>query len=1179
MRIAAKELVSIKGSDRGYWIFNIMEEKKQLNSLIKASGLNDTSLSAFTPGDLSVTAITINSHVLNLESLTDILSQLPYIGYLSYITNYPLSEAEIQTLKKSLSGEITFRQVVGEESLLPKRIYFPEKDRRLTIKRKSSNKVSSAPISGAEKPKKTKYIEDVLESDSAFIQSTLFSVNSKDSKRQTFSLEEIIGIGQGLHIGDQRKKLENLLGYATRLAKIGSWEIDFEKNTTYLSAVGFEILEKKEQVSIGIPQVVKFFKPGVDRQIIREAAEKAIKSGKSFDAELRIQTYKGKDKWVRIIGDTEGDGTTYTRLFGSIQDIDRLKRVQVKLAKKTLLMEALTEIEGILLEADSIWAAMERCFQKIGELLSVDRVYYFEYGTNPINSEEVISQRIEWAADGTPPHIDDPDMTNVPVSLLGNLIPLLKNRKTQLLEVSSITNSYLLDVFNDQNIKQAILAPIVINQGFFGFIGCDQCSEIRKWSQEEYTFLERSVARISAGIENYESSQKIAYKSTLIQSNSRAVELLFQYENWEHVVDAVLRLMGETVKADRVYYFQCHTNPETNELYAKLLYEWTNGIVSADITNPDYQHLRLADHPEFLEKVKTREPFAYLAKDLDGPTRAILEQSQIKSILQIPLFNFGEFSGYIGFDDCFAERVWSVDEISFLKSITSNLGIAMERKDHVSLIHKSNKEKIDILESIGDAFFTINYEGKVTYWNKKANELLQLKREGEKLENNWYFFDVITDPGFLAKFYQTNRTKDATSFETHYAKAGAWFEVNLYPSNNGVTAYLKDISEKKKSEELINQSNERYEKLTEATNDAIYDWDMTTNSVFMGKGFKTLFGYDYLHEPYSFDIWQDRIHPDDQLKINNLMERAITDSSGSGSFQTEYRYRMKNGEYAYVADRGMIIRNENGTPIRLIGATQDISYRKTYEESLKMLNLSLQDRAKQLSISNTELEQFAFVVSHDLQEPLRMVTSFLTQLNRKYGNELDDKAQTYIHFAVDGAKRMREIILDLLEFSTVGKQEETLEEVNLSEIMQEVQYLLREKFKSSETFFKINRLPVIWGYKNQLIQVMIALIDNALKYRKIQIPLTMTITVQQEKGHWIVAVADNGIGIEEEYFDNIFVIFKKLHPKDAYEGTGMGLALVKKIVENWGGQIWVDSTLHVGSTFYFTIPINYHNPA
>lgn len=1156
-----------------------MEEKEHSNSLIKASGLNDTSLSAITSGDLSVTAITINSPEPNLESLTEILSQLPYFGNLSYITNYPLSEDDVQTLKKSLPEEITFRQVVGEELLLPKRIYFPESGRRLILKGKNSAKVSSAPVSGRKKTKNSGIIEAVQDSGAAFIKSNLFSINSlfsissKNSKDRTFSLEEIIGIGEGLHTGDHRKKLENLLGYATRLAKIGSWEIDFENNTTYLSAVGFEILEKEDQASIRIPQVVQFFKPGKDRQIIMEAAKKAIKSGNSFDAELRIQTDKGKDKWVRIIGDIEGNGTTYTRLFGSIQDIDRLKRVQVKLAKKTLLMEALTEIEGILLDTDPIWTAMERCFQKIGELLSVDRVYFFEYGTDPSNSEKVISQRIEWAADGTAPHIDDPDMKNVPVSLLGNLIPLLKNRKTQLLEVNSITNSFLLDVFNDQSIKQAILAPIHVNQNFFGFIGCDQCSESRKWSKEEYDFLERCVSRITVAIENHEANQKIAYKSKLIQTNSKFVELLFQNENWENASDKVFKLLGETVQVDRAYYFECFNHPESKELYSKLVYEWTNDGISSDLPNPDYQHIRLADHPEFLEKVLIGDPFSFLTRELGGHTREILDDSGIKSILQIPVFKFGEFCGYVGFDECYEERIWSSDEISFLKSITSNLSIAMERKEQISQILNSNKEKRDILESIGDAFFTLDHDGKVTYWNKKANELLHLKQEGVPLEKNWYFFDVITDPVFLAKFHETIRSKNATSFETYYTKTGAWFEVNLYPSNNGATAYLKDISEKKKTAELITQSNERYEKLTEATNDAIYDWDMTTNSVFMGKGFKTLFGYDYLHEPYSFDIWQERIHPDDRIQINNLMEQVITDMDGSGSYQSEYRYRMKNGEYTYVVDRGMIIRNEKNIPIRLIGAIQDISYRKKYEESLKLLNLSLQERAKQLSISNSELEQFAFVVSHDLQEPLRMVTSFLTQLNRKYEGELDEKAHTYINFAVDGAKRMREIILDLLEFSTVGKHEEILEKIDLNEILQEVKFMLRRKIEESSTILRINQLPIITGYRNQIFQVMINLVDNAIKYRNHQVPLTVTVTAKKNNDNWQIAVADNGIGIEKEYFENIFIIFKKLHPKDTIDGTGMGLALVKKITENWGGKVWLESTLNEGSTFYFTIPI------
>lgn len=1135
----------------------------------KTSKVKKTPYLAIPSVDIAVTVMTINSPESKIQNLNKILNLIQYSENLSFIVNHPLSEKEIAQLDPSLSKHYNFKQLVGEEVILPKMIYFPRGDNNLYVTGNIPNKIKSVPIL---KLINTPVLEVEEKNEWSLIQSKIFSDHSK--KRKDKNLGEVIGVAADLDNGDQRKNLENLLGYATRLAKIGSWEVDIGRKTTYISPVGLEILEKNDQIPLSMPRDLTVFKSGNDRKIIREAAETAIKSGKSFDAELRLVTDSGKEKWVRIIGDTDTSVKNNRRIFGSIQDIDNLKQVQIKLAIKSKLMAALTDIEGILLEADAIEQRIQRCFQKIGELLSVDRVYYFEYGLAPSNSEEVISQRIEWTAKGVSSHIGDPEMKNVPVALLGNLITQLKNRETHLLEVNSISNSFLLDVFTDQNIKQAILAPILVNQTFFGFIGCDQCAKFRKWSHEENNFLERCVSRISAAIETHEANQKIWYKSKLIQTNSRVVELLFKNENWENAADKVFKLLGETVQADRTYYFECFNHPESKELFSRLKYEWTNEGIPSDLPNPDYQYLRLADHPEFLEKVLIGDPFSFLAKDLVGLTRNVLDQSNIKSILQIPVFKFGEFCGFVGFDDCSEERIWSSDEITFLKSITSNLGIAMERKEQVSQILNSNKEKRDILESIGDAFFTLDYDGKVTYWNKKANELLNLHQDGVPLEKYWYFFDIITDPIFLSKFHDTNRKKNTSTFETYYSKTGAWFEVNLYPSNNGVTAYLKDISEKKKANELINQSNERYEKLTEATNDAIYDWDMTTNTVFMGKGFKTLFGYDYLHEPYSFDIWQDRIHPNDRLQVNTLMEQIVTDTKSSGSYQIEYRYRMKNGEYTYVADRGMIIRNESGAPIRLIGATQDISYRKIYEESLKSLNLSLQERAKQLSISNSELEQFAFVVSHDLQEPLRMVTSFLTQLNRKYGDELDEKAQTYIHFAVDGAKRMREIILDLLEFSTVGKQEETKQDVNLNEIVHEVQYLLKRKIETSSTVFKINQLPTFRGYKNRLIQVMTSLIDNAIKYRNREVPLTVTVKAEKENDHWLISIRDNGIGIEEEYFENIFVIFKKLHPKDSFEGTGMGLALVKKIVENWGGKIWLESTLHFGSIFYFTIPIN-----
>jgi light-regulated signal transduction histidine kinase (bacteriophytochrome) len=235
------------------------------------------------------------------------------------------------------------------------------------------------------------------------------------------------------------------------------------------------------------------------------------------------------------------------------------------------------------------------------------------------------------------------------------------------------------------------------------------------------------------------------------------------------------------------------------------------------------------------------------------------------------------------------------------------------------------------------------------------------------------------------------------------------------------------------------------------------------------------------------------------------------------------------------------------------------------------LHKNLQKHAKELAISNAELEQFAYVASHDLQEPLRMVTGFLTQIEKKYGDLIDDKGKQYIAFAVDGAKRMRQIILDLLEFSRVGRMEDKLETVDLNEVVEEVQILFSKKIKEKLATILVDPLPVIHSYKSPMRQVFQNLISNALKYDREGIPSQIKIKVTELKTHWQFAVTDNGIGIDKEYFDKIFIIFQRLHNKDEYSGTGMGLAVTKKIIENLGGKIWVESEEGKGCTFYFTI--------
>lgn len=254
-----------------------------------------------------------------------------------------------------------------------------------------------------------------------------------------------------------------------------------------------------------------------------------------------------------------------------------------------------------------------------------------------------------------------------------------------------------------------------------------------------------------------------------------------------------------------------------------------------------------------------------------------------------------------------------------------------------------------------------------------------------------------------------------------------------------------------------------------------------------------------------------------------------------------------------------------GKCVKIFGSVQDI-------HAQKMNEALLEKNIRDLAVSNRELEQFAYVASHDLQEPLRMVTSFLSLLEQKYKNQLDDQASQYIHFAVDGAKQMRQLILDVLELSRVGKIKSKKELIDMNALLAEVCQMQKKPIEEADAQIQIQTLPKLYSYRSALLQVFGNLLSNALKYRKKDTPPIITIMATQQNEGWLFAVEDNGIGIESEYKEQIFIIFQRLHTHENYAGTGIGLAIVKKIIEQIGGKIWVESTFGKGSTFYCWLP-------
>jgi signal transduction histidine kinase len=240
--------------------------------------------------------------------------------------------------------------------------------------------------------------------------------------------------------------------------------------------------------------------------------------------------------------------------------------------------------------------------------------------------------------------------------------------------------------------------------------------------------------------------------------------------------------------------------------------------------------------------------------------------------------------------------------------------------------------------------------------------------------------------------------------------------------------------------------------------------------------------------------------------------------------------------------------------------------------SLEAAHASLEARTEDLQRSNAELEQFAYVASHDLQEPLRKVASFVQLLQRRYAGQLDEKADQYIELAVDGAKRMQQLINDLLAFSRVGRTVQRREEISCAVLLAQAWANLGPAVRASHATIEVGDLPVVLGEASLLTAVFQNLLSNALKFTGEQAP-RISVSARREGEHWLFSFSDNGIGIPAEYADRIFVIFQRLHDRAAYPGTGIGLAMCRKIIEYHGGRIWLDTTVTSGARFCFTLPV------
>ena len=371
-----------------------------------------------------------------------------------------------------------------------------------------------------------------------------------------------------------------------------------------------------------------------------------------------------------------------------------------------------------------------------------------------------------------------------------------------------------------------------------------------------------------------------------------------------------------------------------------------------------------------------------------------------------------------------------------------------------------------------------------------------------------------------------------------------------------------DISVRMEAERHLAQMESRYRGLLEAAPDAIVVVNPAGKIVLFNVQAEKQFGYirDELVGQEVTNIipegFAERLIADG----NRSASEALTQQIGAG---IELSGRRKDGTEFPIEI--MLSPLESADGVLVTAAIRDITERRRSEEHLVKT-------VWELKRSNDELQQFAYVSSHDLQEPLRMVSSYTQLLAKRYKGRLDSDADEFIAFAVDGCNRMQGLIQDLLAYSRAGTSERELRKVPSENALRKALTNLRIMIKQSGAVVTHDALPTVRADETQLTQVFQNLVGNAIKYRRAEDPRVHVSAARNGGNEWTFSVGDNGLGIDPQYFERIFVLFQRLHGRDEFEGTGIGLAICKKIVERQGGRIWVESQPEKGSTFYFALP-------
>jgi PAS domain S-box-containing protein len=683
---------------------------------------------------------------------------------------------------------------------------------------------------------------------------------------------------------------------------------------------------------------------------------------------------------------------------------------------------------------------------------------------------------------------------------------------------------------------------------------------------------------------------------------NEAEDTLFAIQNGE--IDAIVTPQGSNGP-------QVYTLESADYLYRILVEEMSEGI--ATLTNDGtifYSNAQLASMLKIpLEKMAGKKLNDYIIPEDKGTYLTLLDKglearSNGEISLQstegkiIPVYisinTVKDLMGvYVVITDLSEQKLHEQ-----LKTVYNQLNNSLES------MRVSEKRYRSILNNLQDAYIQEDKKGKITIASPSAARMYHYKSPKEMIgisvtnlyknpDDRKQFLAKLKKHGKLENNENEALRKDGTCF---YASQNAKYHYNEKDQIMGTETLVRDITANKLANEALKRSRIQFKVLIENLNIgvALVDEDgkfSVVNPAFMG-----MFGLDSDGDilnvnSQDWSLWKVYGEDNKLIDVDDHPVRKVAITGKPVKNQLVSVLNPGSNNLVWMLVSADPIFNKDGTLNKIICTYYDYTERKLDEErnqellknevrlidevktsnkDLMETQYELMNTIKKLEISNNELKNFAYVTSHDLREPLRMITSFLQLLERRYTDQLDQDAKDFIGYAVDGAKRLDSMINDILIYSKVTKGRE-LSEVNFNKVIEKVYVNLISSIEETDAEVIYDSLPTLITDESLMIQLFQNLISNAIKYRRKEKP-EIYVTVKEEGNEYIFSVEDNGIGIDEKHVDKIYTIFKRLHTSEEYEGTGIGLAIAQKIVQQQGGKIWVESELGKGSTFYFTVP-------